>query len=176
MHKKLLIPGPTEVSQEILNEQTHPLIGHRDKEFSDLYAGITSKLTKYFELPEDRIGIAIGDVSGHGVGAALIMATARAYLKAVVRKATDVPIVVTELNQLLSQDMDADKFMTLLYGELDAKNMIFRYASAGHEGPILYRKKIKQFDHLKVQVFLLVLWEILFMKIKSKLRWTSAIF
>ena len=41
MHKKLLIPGPTEVSQEILNEQTHPLIGHRDKEFSDLYGGIT---------------------------------------------------------------------------------------------------------------------------------------
>ena len=103
----------------------------------------------YFELPEDRIGIAIGDVCGHGVGAALIMATARAYLKAVVRKATEVPIVVTELNQLLSQDMDADKFMTLLYGELDAKKMVFRYASAGHEGPILYRKKIKQFNHFE---------------------------
>lgn len=53
MHKKLLIPGPTEVSQEILNEQTHPLIGHRDKEFSDLYGGITAKLSKYFELPAD---------------------------------------------------------------------------------------------------------------------------
>jgi aspartate aminotransferase-like enzyme len=53
MHKKLLIPGPTEVSQEILNEQTHPMIGHRDKAFSDLYAGITAKLAKYFELPAD---------------------------------------------------------------------------------------------------------------------------
>jgi aspartate aminotransferase-like enzyme len=53
MHKKLLIPGPTEVSQEILNEQAHPIIGHRSPEFSDLYAGITSKLSKYFELPAD---------------------------------------------------------------------------------------------------------------------------
>ena len=53
MHKKLLIPGPTEVSQEILQEQTHPLIGHRSKEFSELYAGITAKLTKYFELASD---------------------------------------------------------------------------------------------------------------------------
>ena len=53
MHKKLLIPGPTEVSQEILKEQTHPLIGHREKEFSDLYGGITTKLTKFFELPAD---------------------------------------------------------------------------------------------------------------------------
>ncbi len=53
MHKKLLIPGPTEVSQEILQEQTHPLIGHRSKEFSELYGGITAKLSKFFELPPD---------------------------------------------------------------------------------------------------------------------------
>jgi len=53
MHKKLLLPGPTEVSQEILREQTHYLIGHRDKAFSELYGGITAKLNKFFELPED---------------------------------------------------------------------------------------------------------------------------
>jgi aspartate aminotransferase-like enzyme len=53
MHKKLLIPGPTEVSQEILNEQTHQMIGHRDKVFSELYGGITDKLTKFFQLPAD---------------------------------------------------------------------------------------------------------------------------
>lgn len=53
MHKKLLIPGPTEVSQEILNEQAHLLIGHRSTEFSNLYAGITDKLSKYFELSTD---------------------------------------------------------------------------------------------------------------------------
>ena len=53
MHKKLLLPGPTEVSQEILREQTRYLIGHRDKEFSELYGGITAKLSEFFELPED---------------------------------------------------------------------------------------------------------------------------
>jgi len=53
MHKKLLIPGPTEVSQEMLNEQAHLLIGHRTAEFSDLYGGITAKLAKYFELTAD---------------------------------------------------------------------------------------------------------------------------
>jgi aspartate aminotransferase-like enzyme len=51
MHKKLLIPGPTEVSQEILDEQTHPMIGHREKEFAELYGGIAAKLAKFFELP-----------------------------------------------------------------------------------------------------------------------------
>jgi aspartate aminotransferase-like enzyme len=53
MHKRLLIPGPTEVSQEILSEQTHPMIGHRGKEFSALYDGITTKLSKFFELPHN---------------------------------------------------------------------------------------------------------------------------
>src|SRR3989304_5480994 len=53
MHKRLLIPGPKEVSQEILRAQTHPIIGHRSREFSELYGGITGKLTKFFELPND---------------------------------------------------------------------------------------------------------------------------
>jgi aspartate aminotransferase-like enzyme len=53
MHKKLLIPGPTEVSPQILQEQTRLMIGHRSKEFSDLYGGITGKLAKFFELPAD---------------------------------------------------------------------------------------------------------------------------
>jgi aspartate aminotransferase-like enzyme len=53
MHKKLLIPGPTEVSPQILQEQTRLMIGHRSKEFSDLYGGITGKLSKFFDLPSD---------------------------------------------------------------------------------------------------------------------------
>ena len=52
MHKKLLIPGPTEVSQEILSEQSRYLIGHRGKPFSDLYGNIKSKLTEFFELSD----------------------------------------------------------------------------------------------------------------------------
>ncbi len=53
MHKKLLIPGPTEVGPEVLSEQSKPMIGHRSKEFSTMYAGITDKLTKFFELPAE---------------------------------------------------------------------------------------------------------------------------
>ena len=53
MHKKLLIPGPTEVSPEILREQTRPVISHRGKEFTALYSGIIGKLDNYFQLPSD---------------------------------------------------------------------------------------------------------------------------
>ena len=53
MHKRLLTPGPTEVDPEILKEQTRHMIGHRTKEFSQLYTGIIEKLNKFFKLPND---------------------------------------------------------------------------------------------------------------------------
>lgn len=52
MHKKLLIPGPTEVSKEILQEQSRYLLGHREKVFSILYSGIKNKLYDFFNLSE----------------------------------------------------------------------------------------------------------------------------
>lgn len=50
MHRRLLIPGPTEVSQEILDEQTRPVISHRSREFSSLYTGIIEKLQTFLRL------------------------------------------------------------------------------------------------------------------------------
>ncbi len=48
MHKKLFIPGPTEVREEVLRAQTYPMIGHRMREFSELYERIIEKLRKLF--------------------------------------------------------------------------------------------------------------------------------
>ncbi len=53
MHKRLLIPGPTEVSQEILDEQARPVISHRGREFTALYTGIINKIQTFLQLPAD---------------------------------------------------------------------------------------------------------------------------
>ncbi len=53
MHKRLLIPGPTEVSAKMLFEQTRFLIGHRTKEFTELYTAIIAKLNRFFQQPSD---------------------------------------------------------------------------------------------------------------------------
>jgi aspartate aminotransferase-like enzyme len=53
MHKRLLIPGPTEVSPEILKEQTRPVISHRGREFTALYTGIIDKLRSFLQLPSN---------------------------------------------------------------------------------------------------------------------------
>lgn len=54
-HKRLWIPGPTEVSEDILLAQTKPMIGHREQAFTDLYAGVTNKLKTYFEAEDYHV-------------------------------------------------------------------------------------------------------------------------
>jgi len=54
MHKRLLIPGPTEVSAEMLHEQAHFLIGHRTKEFTELYTTVIGKLNEFFSYQTAR--------------------------------------------------------------------------------------------------------------------------
>ena len=51
-HKRLWIPGPTEVAEDILFAQTKPMIGHREKSFTKLYTGIIEKLNKFFEITD----------------------------------------------------------------------------------------------------------------------------
>ena len=51
MHRRLLIPGPTEVSPEILKEQARPIISHRGRDFTALYTGIIDKLSTFLQLP-----------------------------------------------------------------------------------------------------------------------------
>jgi phosphoserine phosphatase len=93
----------------------------------------------YFLLPGGRVAFALGDVSGHGLGAALLMATARAALRAFLRMSSDPGEVIGHLNDLLISDFGGDRFITLFVGILDAESGRLTYASAGHEPPFRYR-------------------------------------
>ena len=64
MHKKLFIPGPTEVREEVLNAQAAPMIGHRAPEFSDLYAGIIEKLKRVLDT---KNYVVVSSSSGTGL-------------------------------------------------------------------------------------------------------------
>jgi serine phosphatase RsbU (regulator of sigma subunit) len=86
----------------------------------------------YIPLADGALGIAIGDVSGHGLGPALLMAETRAYLRAFLPTRTDVGEVMALLNQALASDTPEDRFATLLLGRLSMPARTFLYASAGH--------------------------------------------
>ncbi len=85
----------------------------------------------YFALRDETVGVVIGDVSGHGVGPALLMASVRAYLHALALTHTDPSEILALVNRALAADME-DRFITLILARLDPARRSLVYASAGH--------------------------------------------
>jgi len=79
-----------------------------------------------------RLGIAIGDVSGHGFGPALLMAETRAYLRSLARTTRDLPKIMERINSFLYRDTEPERFVTLMLVLLDPARRSLTYASAGH--------------------------------------------
>jgi PAS domain S-box-containing protein len=91
----------------------------------------------FLTLRDQRIGLVVGDVSGHGYGAALLMASTRAYLRAFAQTHTDIGQILTLTNRLVSADT-GDHFVTVVLATVDTAARTLCYASAGHaEGYIL---------------------------------------
>jgi serine phosphatase RsbU (regulator of sigma subunit) len=93
----------------------------------------------YLPQPDGRLGVAIADVSGKGVPAALIMATFRAALRA--QRVSGVPLDATasRLNRILLDSMDSARFVTAFYGLLEPRTGALAFANCGHNPPLLLR-------------------------------------
>jgi PAS domain S-box-containing protein len=86
----------------------------------------------FLPLRGGGLGLAVGDVSGHGFDAALHMVQARTMLRALILTQSDPGAILGQLNSLLLEELDDHRFMTLVLACLDAKSRTLRYASAGH--------------------------------------------
>lgn len=96
----------------------------------------------YFDwqaLPDGRVAISLGDATGHGIGPALVMASCRAYARASLMVANHNDGVLDRLNQLLAQDLPANRFVTFAVMLLDPAAAYVEVLSAGH-GPILWHR------------------------------------
>ncbi|RQW07131.1 GAF domain-containing protein [candidate division KSB1 bacterium] len=90
------------------------------------------------ELDGQRIALAIGDVSGKGVGASLLMSNLHAGLHTLIDSNIDIHSLIGRLNNLIYENTNADKFITFFYAEYDLKTGRFTYVNAGHNPPYLY--------------------------------------
>ncbi|MHC5010375.1 MAG: SpoIIE family protein phosphatase [Planctomycetota bacterium] len=86
----------------------------------------------YIHLPDGMLGVAIGDVSGHGFGPALLMAQTRAFLRALSLAQTAPDALLRILNRTLAPDLEAGLFVTLLIARIDPLSRQVVHASAGH--------------------------------------------
>ncbi|HQR37910.1 MAG TPA: SpoIIE family protein phosphatase [Blastocatellia bacterium] len=91
----------------------------------------------FIVLPDGQIGVAIADVSGKGVPAALIMATFRAALRTQVRNDFAIGQIIRKVNYLLWESTADSQFVTAVYGVLDTTSGRFTYTNAGHNPPLL---------------------------------------
>ena len=94
----------------------------------------------FFELPEGRLGLVVGDATGKGVPAALVMASARSMLRAVAQGTEYSPgDVLGRVNDALATDIPPNMFITCFYAILDPKSGRLLYANAGHDLPYVWQ-------------------------------------
>jgi serine phosphatase RsbU (regulator of sigma subunit) len=109
----------------------------------------------YFEkesADDHRIGIVVGDVSDHGLPSALLMTTARAFLRESANRGGNVSSIVGSVNRQLTRDVQASgRFMTLFYAEIDQRVKSIRWVRAGHEPALLYDPRSGSFEDLAGQ-------------------------
>ncbi len=86
----------------------------------------------YLAMPEGRLGVVIGDVSGHGLGPALVMAETRACLRSCMETHADPDEILQRVNTALLEDLQSGYFVTLVLASLDVRSGTLVYASAGH--------------------------------------------
>jgi serine phosphatase RsbU (regulator of sigma subunit)/anti-sigma regulatory factor (Ser/Thr protein kinase) len=94
----------------------------------------------FLRLDDGRVGLVIGDVSGKGIAAALVMANTQSVLRAVARRGNIAPgRVLAEANEVLYAYIPSGTFVTCFYGVLDPESGRLVYANAGHDPPYLQR-------------------------------------
>lgn len=98
--------------------------------------------------PDGAVDAVVGDVSGHGIAAAMLMSTARAFLLALHQHEHDPSALVGRLNGLLSADMADDAFMTMVLARFQPDGGI-AYVSAGHDPPLVLRRAAATWDALE---------------------------
>lgn len=109
---------------------------------------VASRYLPSFELGGDfydfmeldrNLGIAIGDVVGKGIAAALLMSAVRSSLRAHVQDVYHIDDVMSRVNAALCRDTLDNEFATLWYGVIEAERLRLTYCSGGHEPPLIFR-------------------------------------
>ena len=114
--------------QDLTNVSMHGIVQPAKEVGGDLYD---------FYLRHDKLFFCIGDVSGKGVPAALVMAMTRSLFRTVTSHEEDPAAIMNEMNRSLSEQNTSNMFLTLFIGVLDTKTGKLAYCNAGHNAPMV---------------------------------------
>lgn len=143
---------------EIAANVQQTLLGTKIPEEEDLDIGAISVPAKqmsgdYYHFVKDKesINIAIADVIGKGIPAALCMSMIKYAMDSLPETGIHPSQVLKNLNRVVEQNVDSSMFITMFYANYNTKNHQFTYASAGHEPGFYYSEKEKKFYDLEAK-------------------------
>jgi hypothetical protein len=119
--------------------------------------GVGGDYYDFFELKESTggshpLGLAIGDVSGKGISAALLMASLRASLRGMTRTSgDDLAAVLRDINQLVYEASANNRYATFFYAQFDPQKRLLSYVNAGHNAPVLLRRSAPDYQVLRLE-------------------------
>jgi sigma-B regulation protein RsbU (phosphoserine phosphatase) len=101
------------------------------------------------ENGQKKICVVVGDVADHGIPSALLMTTARAFLRQRTSRSGELDQVVADVNRQLTRDVeDSGRFMTLFICEIDRSKQVIHWVNAGHDPAMIYDREGSQFEEL----------------------------
>ena len=98
------------------------------------------------QIDEKHIGLVIADVSGKGIGGALMMAVCRSVLQSNAKNEYDPASMLGSLNDILSDNLAEDMFISMLYMVLNTETHLLSFSRAGHEAPIILHRDNQKVD------------------------------
>lgn len=139
-----------EVQQNLLPKQSPFLPGY-DISGTSRYCDQTGgDYYDYLLLPDNKVGIVVADVCGHGVGAAMLMTSIRAFLVSDIRSYSDPATLLNRINSSISRDCAiSGRFTSMFFLEIDPHDDRVRWVRAGHEPAICYHQQSGEFSKLE---------------------------
>lgn len=148
-----------EVQQSILPHSLPEVPGYHFAARSQPAGYVSGDFYDIFPLDKGRLGILMGDVSGKGAGAALLMALSRSLIRAEAKHSRSPERVLQRVHRHLQEMSQADAFVTAFYGVLDPAKGTLHYARAGHDRPLLASAEVEACLFLAAKGIVLGAWD-----------------
>ncbi len=147
MAKELIIAR--NIQQSLLPSTLPEFPGFTFSSYFQPYSEASGDYYDFIPIGKDSLGIVIADVSGHGVGAGLVMGMTRTILRSFARGESNPAKLLKMINPSLHEDTLSDMFVTMFYAILNVKSMRITYAIAGHNRGFIYNWRDKRMRGLK---------------------------
>ncbi len=115
--------------------------------------GVGGDYYDFVRLPYDCLGVAVGDVSGKGIAAALMMASLQASLRGqTIKPCESLSEMIQHINHLVYEASADNRYATFFYAQYDPGNRLLKYVNAGHNPPMVFRRGGKPDDVMRLEV------------------------